>query len=314
MRDGYDIAARERWAAARRRMEAGDEKHTPDGRHHRRQWGLFKLLLAVFRWCLVVTGLYRRGMRNARDIVLRRLEFSFDGLPAAYDGYTLLHLTDLHFGGLPGLTERMAELIDGIEVDLCVLTGDYRFRVHGPIDPIVAGFQRLVGAVKARDGFFATLGNHDTADMVEPMEAMGITVLINRTHILTRGSDTVHLTGIDDVHYYYTGDADRAFRDAEDGFRIALVHSPEFADTAAAAGTALYLAGHTHGGQICLPGGRPIITHLGKWRRYAVGRWRHGGMVGYTSCGVGISGLPIRFNNRGEITLITLRRRTIDTA
>lgn len=308
MRDGYDIAARERWAAARRRMEAGDEKHTPDGRHHRRQWGLFKLLMEVFRWCLVVTGLYRRGMRNARDIVLRRLEFSFDGLPAAYDGYTLLHLTDLHFDGLPGLTGRMADLIDGIEVDLCVMTGDYRFRVHGPIDTIVPEFQRLVGAVKARDGIFATLGNHDTADMVEPMEAMGITVLINRTHTLMRGNDAVQLTGIDDVHYYYTDDADRAFREADDGFRIALVHSPEFADRAAAAGTALYLTGHTHGGQICLPGGRPIITHLGKWRRYAVGRWRHGGMVGYTSCGVGISGLPVRFNNRGEITLITLRR------
>ena len=307
MRDGYDIAARERWAAARRRMEAGNEKHTPDGRHHRRQWGLFKRLLGVFRWCLVVTGLYRRGMQNARDIVVRRLEFRFDGLPAAYDGYTLLHLTDLHFDGLPGLTGRVTELIDGIEVDLCVMTGDYRFRVHGPIDSIVAEFQRLVGAVKARDGIYATLGNHDTADMVEPMEAMGITVLINRTHTLMRGNDAVHLTGIDDVHYYYTDDAEQAFREADHGFRIALVHSPEFADRAAAAGTALYLTGHTHGGQICLPGGRPIITHLGKWRRYAVGRWRHERMVGYTSCGVGVSGLPVRFNNRGEITLITLR-------
>ena len=70
----------------------------------------------------------------------------------------------------------------------------------------------------------------------------------------------------------------------------------------------LLLGGHTHGGQVCLPGGLPLVTHCQNGRRYAAGLWRHGGMVGYTSRGVGVSGLPVRFNSRGELTLITLRR------
>ena len=91
-------------------------------------------------------------------------------------------------------------------------------------------------------------------------------------------------------------------------FRIALIHSPEMADHAAAAGVSLYLCGHTHGGQVCLPGGRPILTRLTRCRHAAVGHWREGAMRGYTSHGLGTSWPPLRFNSRGEMTVITLRR------
>ena len=87
-----------------------------------------------------------------------------------------------------------------------------------------------------------------------------------------------------------------------------MIHSPELVPEAASAGMSLYLAGHTHGGQICLPGGLPIICHMAAPRRYATGLWRKGGMIGYTSTGVGTSGLPVRFNSRSEVALITLRR------
>jgi predicted MPP superfamily phosphohydrolase len=145
--------------------------------------------------------------------------------------------------------------------------------------------------------------------MVAPMERLGIQVLANQTIELNRGSATVLLTGIDDVHYYYTEDALDALYDGGGGFRVVAVHSPEFAAQAAAAGARLYLAGHTHGGQICLPGGSAILTHAITGRKYVAGRWRHGDMTGYTSCGTGISGLPVRYNNRGEVTLLTLRRK-----
>ncbi len=112
----------------------------------------------------------------------------------------------------------------------------------------------------------------------------------------------------DDVHYYYTDAARAALEGAPNIFKIALIHSAELADVAADAGFSLYLAGHTHGGQICLPGGMPIITHMSRHRRYASGLWRHGPMVGYTTAGIGVSGLPVRFNTRGEAVLITLRR------
>ena len=79
---------------------------------------------------------------------------------------------------------------------------------------------------------------------------------------------------------------------------------------AAAAGCALYLCGHTHGGQICLPGGRPILTHLTRCRHLASGRWQCGAMTGYTNRGIGVSGPPLRFNCSGEAAVITLRRST----
>ena len=77
---------------------------------------------------------------------------------------------------------------------------------------------------------------------------------------------------------------------------------------AAECGYDLYLAGHSHGGQVSLPGGLPVFTQMTRLRKYAVGRWSREAMVGYTSTGVGTSALPVRFNTRGEVALIELRR------
>lgn len=144
--------------------------------------------------------------------------------------------------------------------------------------------------------------------MAELLERAGFEVLLNRSLLLRRGGESVRVTGLDDVHYFYT-EAALAALDGHDGeFRIALVHSAEVADDADEAGYALYLCGHTHGGQICLPGGRPLVTHLTRCRHAARGLWRQGRMAGYTSCGLGVSNVPLRFNTRGEVALITLRR------
>jgi hypothetical protein len=80
------------------------------------------------------------------------------------------------------------------------------------------------------------------------------------------------------------------------------------ADVARTAGVSFYLCGHTHGGQICLPGGRGLVSCLVRCRHAARGLWREGAMVGYTSCGLGTGRLPLRFNCPPELTLITLRR------
>ncbi len=291
-------------------MEAAGVRNSPKGHHSRRFWQLFKLLIKLFGTLLKLTGLYQRGRRNALDIRLTRLDLAFPELPAAFDGFTILQLTDLHVDALPEALAAARKHAAEVEVDLCVLTGDYRYRVQGPHEQILPDMRELVAAVRARHGICAILGNHDCADMVPAFEALGITMLINESLSLERGGEAIHLTGTDDVHYFYSGAARTALGEAPNGFRIALVHSPELADVAAGSGFQLYLTGHTHGGQICLPGGRPILTHLSCHRRYARGLWRHGGMQGYTSTGVGISALPVRFNNRGEVVLITLRRAT----
>ena len=300
-------AARRAWREKRLAMERGEVKNTPDGAKHLRRWDTFKMLVGLFGIGLRLVGLYGRGVRNACDIRVKRLEFRFDDLPQAFDGFRLLHLTDLHADFLPEIMARALDLCADLPADLCVLTGDYRRRVKGPYAQILPDMGALADRLSPPHGIYAVLGNHDCADMVEPFEALGITVLVNETRTIAKDESALHFTGTDDVHYYFSAAARAALTEAPAGFKIALIHSAELADAAAEAGYRLYLAGHTHGGQICLPGGRPIITHMSRFRRYASGLWRHGDMQGYTSTGLGVSALPVRFNSRGEVVLITLR-------
>ncbi len=303
------LRGREAWRRRRIEMEARGERISPVGRHGRYRWKLLKVAVAIFGLGLRAVGLFERGRRNALDVGLTRLELAFDDLPPAFDGFRILQLTDLHVDALPPAMDAAREIAAGAEADLCVLTGDYRFRVQGPYEQILPGMRALTAALRTRHGVCAVLGNHDCAAMAEAFEALGIRMLVNETISLGRDGQAIHLTGTDDVHYYFTEAARDALAEAPAGFKIALIHSAELADVAAGHGFQLYLSGHTHGGQICLPGGSPALTHLSCFRRYARGLWRHGAMQGYTSTGVGISALPVRFNNRGEVVLITLRRR-----
>ena len=302
-----DPAARARWLERRLKMEAEALKHTPFGvgPRHRKQ---FRRLQRILYVVLTTIGLYGRGKRNALDIHFTEQVFEFPDLPPEFDGYRLLNVADPHFDTLEGTAERIAELIADREADLLVLTGDYRRHVYGPFEQILEPLALVLGAARVRDGKVAVLGNHDPAEMVAPIEALGLRVLINETVTLRRGSGALHLTGFDDMHYFYTPASDEAAAAAPPGFRVALVHSPEFAFTAARAGYQYYLCGHTHGGQVCLPGGVPILTANELGHRFVVGRWQHEGMQGFTSRGAGTSGIPVRFFTRGEVTLITLRR------
>ena len=156
---------------------------------------------------------------------------------------------------------------------------------------------------------YAVLGNHDSHDMVPAFENLGAHVLINETNIVKARGEQLILTGTDDVHNFFTENAPMALRAAPDGFKIALVHSPELAQEAADNGFDLYLCGHTHGGQICMPGGRPILTHLNRHENLSDGLWKYEEMLGYTNPGAGTSVMPIRFFKRPEITRFTLRHQ-----
>lgn len=267
---------------------------------------------AALRLGLEVAGLWRRGVANGLDIRFRTLTLTFADLPEAFDGYRILQISDLHLDSAPGLPEALLDVVRGVEADLCVLTGDFRAGDRGPftetdiLEPLAA----ITREVSAGDGFLAILGNHDSADMVPHIERLGIPVLLNETVTLRRGGDALRVTGVDDVHAFYTPAAHTALaaHDAQADFKVLLAHSPELAADAAAAGYALYLCGHCHGGQICLPGGYAIVRHLVRHRDLYAGLWRNDRMIGYTSTGVGLSGVPVRFNCRSEVTLFVLRR------
>jgi predicted MPP superfamily phosphohydrolase len=302
------INARQMWANNRFWMETQNLVTKRYGGKRKQHWYALLMMLRTFQWGLARLGQLERGRRNAATIVLRERELSFAHLPRAFDGFTILHISDPHFDGMPGIDERIVALTAGHEFDLCVLTGDYRTELHGPIRGVMASLERVVRGVRSRHGFLAVLGNHDDCHMVAPMEAMGVRLLINEHVVLARGGDQLRVVGTDDVHYYYTDQSLHALEAAREGFTIALVHSPELYQAAAAAGVDLYLCGHTHAGQVRLPGKLAPLKHLRVGRHLYDGHWRHGDMQGVTSAGAGTSGIPVRFNTESEIVALRLRR------
>jgi uncharacterized protein len=302
--------ARQAWAANRFWMETANLKSKRYGGKRPHHWYALLAATRAFDWILKAVGQHERGYRNACDLVVREIDHALARLPAAFDGFSILHLSDLHLDGMPELTDLVLAEVRGRRFDLCVLTGDYRTELHGPIGPVMASLRRLVAGLDTAHGTLAILGNHDDCHMVAPFEEMGARVLLNESVAIERGGSEIVLVGTDDVHYYYTDQALHALeRAATAPFSIALIHSPELYDVAADLGIDLYLCGHTHGGQICLPGGFPIITHLNRGRRFYRGVWQHGAMRGVTHCGTGTSGIPVRFNTRGEILVHQLRAR-----
>lgn len=301
--------AQHRQSAANRRRANERSRYwiSPSGRRTRWRKAAFNRLLDVFGLALRLTPLDTRGRRNALAVRRVELEFAVPGLPPAFDGYRLLHVSDTHLDVFPEIAEAAHQLLDGVEVDLLAVTGDVHGEPRAPIEQSSDLLMRALRGVRVHGPRLAVLGNHDAIEMVAALERLGFEVLINRSVSIERDGERLTVTGLDDVHHFYSDAAHAALRAPAAPCRIALVHSAEMADHAAAAGYALYLAGHTHGGQICLPGGRPLITQLTRCRHAAVGLWREGGMIGYTSCGLGVSPPPVRFNCRGEVTLITLR-------
>jgi predicted MPP superfamily phosphohydrolase len=274
--------------------------------HFENLTGLHSLLAGV----LWLTGLRRRGERNALRPEIRETRFSFASLPQGFSGFKILHLSDIHADGLPDLAERICQMIDGLEVDVCLLNGDYRFEVHGPSHNVYYNMEKIFSHIKSRHGIYGILGNHDFAEKVPVLEQMGVTMLINESLELQKGQDRVWLVGLDDPHYYGCDDLPGALAGVpEDGFKILLVHTPEMIKEADEQGINLYLCGHTHGGQICFPLIGPLWLNANCPRKYArAGKWRYGNVQGYTSAGVGSSCVPVRFLCPPEIGLIELQR------
>lgn len=256
----------------------------------------------VIRGLLRLTLLHGRGRRNAHAIRVVRNELPLAGLPRAFDGFTVLQVSDPHLDMTPRLPHALIERLRAVEYDVAVLTGDFRARTFGPIEPAVAALEQvrlhLAGEV------FAVLGNHDSIRMVPAMEAAGIRVLLNEAVALERAGERLWLAGVDDPHYYRADNLHKAAGSIPDGeAALLLAHSPEIYRQAAHAGFRAMLCGHTHGGQICLPGGVPLMVNAACPRRFCAGAWSYGAMRGYTSRGAGVSVVDVRLNCPAEIVL-----------
>jgi predicted MPP superfamily phosphohydrolase len=291
----------------RRFIEARNDRRLAAGGH-----GDFSILYdrveaSLLKTGLRIAGLYGRGVANALCPVVRRLRLEFDNLPPGLDGFRILHLSDFHIDGVDGLAEIVANQLAFLPVDLCVLTGDYRFNVYGPCDAIYPRMRRILGAIRARHGVVGILGNHDCADIAIELEKLDVRMLMNEAVQVGPPDGRLWVIGVDDPHYYRCDDLAGAMEAVPPrGFKLLAAHSPEMFREAAATGVDLYLAGHTHAGQIRLPLIGGLIMNAKCPRAYTHGHWRHGRMQGYTTAGVGCSLLPIRFGCPPEITVIEL--------
>jgi uncharacterized protein len=260
----------------------------------------------LIKAALVCTGLYRRGLENARAVRLTRNAVVSARLPALFDGFTLLHLSDLHLDMSQDITDRILALVQSCTYDACVLTGDYRAATSGPHDAAVAGMKRLRQVLHGP--VFAVLGNHDSVAMLPAIEGLEIRVLMNESEQIKRNGASIVIAGVDDAHFFRADDVEMAASGRrQSDYSILLSHTPEIYRRAVQAGFDLMLSGHTHGGQICLPGQVPLTLDSDLPRRFGAGAWQHKGMAGYTSRGASCSILPVRFNCPPEITLHTLR-------
>lgn len=262
---------------------------------------------SLIRAALKATGLYWRGRRNAEHIIVKHNDVIAQELPPLFDGLTILHITDMHVDMNEGAMRRLMELVGELSYDLCVLTGDYRGKTFGPFEATLDGIARLRDHLKGP--VYAVLGNHDTIQMVPGLEAMGIRMLLNECEVIVRGNQRIHIAGIDDAHFFRVDNIEKAATQIpDDEFSILLSHTPEVYRQAAHAGFNLMLSGHTHGGQICLPGSIPITLDAALPRRLGAGPWRYYNMSGYTSVGAGSCIVAVRLNCPPEITLHHLRR------
>lgn len=262
---------------------------------------------AAIRTVLKLTGLYWRGKKNTERIEVRHNYVMRADLPPNFDGFTILHLSDLHADMNPGAMRRLMELFPGIPYDICVMTGDYRGQTFGPFDAAMESVAQVRAHLK--ELVYAVLGNHDTIRMVPGLEEIGIRMLLNESETILRGDQRIHLAGIDDAHFYRADNIEKTASAIPHGeFSILLSHTPEIYRQAAHADFRLLLSGHTHGGQLCLPGSIPITLDSVLPRRLGAGPWKYHNMDGYTSTGAGSSIVAVRFNCAPEITLHHLQR------
>lgn len=263
-------------------------------------------LASLVPFALKLAGLHGRALRNARTVSVVDNPVSLPGLPRAFDGFRILHLSDLHIDASDESAHAIVEASRSVDYDVCVLTGDYRFRTSGPIEPTLRGLERLRGSLSG--AVYAVLGNHDSVLMLPALEDAGYTVLMNEHAVIERSGAELYLAGIDDAHFFGVENFDRALGGVPpEATTVLLSHTPEVYRQAAHLSIDLLLCGHTHGGQICLPGGYPLFVDARIPRRLGRGPWRQGAMQGYTSPGAGTSIAEARLNCPAEITVHTLR-------
>jgi hypothetical protein len=258
---------------------------------------------------LTGVGLYQYGTRiEPERLTIEHIEIPLKKLKPALEGFKLVQISDIHIDSFTqiGIVEKAAAAVNQLKPDLIVLTGDYVTRQAEAILELAP----VVASLNARYGIVAILGNHElwtnAAYIQDRLKQVGFSVLVNEGLPLAVGKETIYLAGVDD---YWSGQPDlqAALANAPaDTPTILLAHEPDVADIFSLDGrVSLQLSGHSHGGQVRLPGrGAIVLPPYG--RKYDQGLYQVNGMWLYTNRGLGLGPVPYRLNCPPEITEITL--------
>jgi len=272
------------------------------------------LLAIVGGVAVALLGYYGLWYEPGR-ISLQEVDLTLPRLPPAWDGLTFLHLSDFHTHRLGRIERQVAALAEVIPTpDVIAFTGD--FANH---DAAIPACVQAIAPFTARYGKYAVLGNNDyarhlsTERLIGALEEAGVRVLINERIALSLGEATLWLAGVDML---LPEDllAQRPFAVAEtlrdvppEDFKVLLAHTPDAFPEACATKVDLMLCGHTHGGQICLPGLGALHANVVRLsRHYAAGLFSREGTQMYISRGLGTSTIPVRLWCPPEASLLRL--------
>ena len=245
-----------------------------------------------------------------REVEWNRYILPIAALPPQLEGLRIAQVTDLHFRKrwLPAF-DSLLDRIRAEAPDLILITGDYvdNKRNHLPAVPIVRQF---LAGLRAPLGCFGILGNHDRYDLAPRLDGTPLTLLNGARQVLEIEGAELELIGLPGVDRKdITPKVIESFPRRRAGVaRIVMSHFPDQLRKAVALRPDIYLAGHTHGGQICLPGGYPIIRHDSLPRRLCKGVHRAASTWLVVCRGIGFTGLPVRMFCPGEVIEITLTR------
>lgn len=291
-------------------------------RKKRRNWGnLAGLVLGLLLIYIFVYG----STIDIRKLKVKHVDVTFKDLPASFDGYRIVHWSDAHVGSYlksrRPILERAVDSIRAQQADMVVFTGDLQNLQPSELYPFVGLFK----SIKAKDGVYSVLGNHDYSGYIHADAAVkvaneretisrqrqcGWTVLLNENRSIYRGSDSIVIAGGENdglPPHPMRGDIHQTLRGVgDDAFVVMLQHDPSAwrRRILPESKAQLTLSGHTHGGQISVLGIRPSkFKYPEDWGLYQVGN-----RFLYVTAGLG--GLvPFRFGVPAEIVVITLHRQ-----
>lgn len=247
---------------------------------------------------------------------VRHVEYKSADIPPAFDGYTLVHLSDIHSGSWNPNGKQMkkaVQLINEQNADAIVFTGDLVTNNHTEIDPFFEYFSNL----KAKDGIFSVLGNHDYSfimssrdtlqKLIQKEKSLGWHLLLNENHKIVRGTDSIAIIGVENVGkkpFPHVGNLTKASEGTDGMFRILLSHDPTHwrEEILSKSNIPLTLSGHTHAGQLDLPF---LSLSRSMYPEYR-GLYSQGNQSIYINPGLGFTFIPVRIGARPEITVIKL--------